>query len=51
MLVEFLGQEVTMVLGSYENIKITNPEDINVAEQILSLRKKSKIAKRIKRIG
>lgn len=40
MLVEFLGQEVKMVLGSYENIKITNPEDINVAKQILELRKK-----------
>ena len=51
MLVEFLGQEVTMVLGSYENIKITNPEDINVAEQILDLRKKSKVGKRIKKIG
>ena len=50
MLVEFLGQEVTMVLGSYENIKITNPEDINVAEQILDLRKKSKMGKRIKKI-
>lgn len=42
MLVEFLGQKVTMVLGSYENIKITNQEDINVAEQILSLRKNPK---------
>ena len=51
MLVEFLGQEVTMVLGSYENIKITNPEDINVAEQILNLRKKSKMGKRMKKIG
>ena len=42
---------VTMVLGSYENIKITNPEDINVAEQILNLRKKSKMGKRMKKIG
>lgn len=42
MLVEFLGQQVTMVLGSYDNIKITNPEDINVAKQILNLRKKEK---------
>ena len=51
MLVEFLGQEVTMVLGSYQNIKITNPEDINVAQQILNLRKKSKMGKRMKKIG
>ena len=39
-----------MVLVSYENIKITNPEDINVAEQIVDLRKKSKMGKRIKKI-
>ena len=40
-----------MVLVSYENIKITNPEDINVSEQILNLRKKSKMGKRMKKIG
>lgn len=50
MLVEFIGQSVSMVMGSYENIKITNPEDINVAEQILELRKKSKKDKKIKKI-
>lgn len=50
-LVEYLGQKVTMVLGSYENIKITSPEDINVAEQILDLRKKSSKSKGIKKIG
>ena len=39
MLVENIGQEVTMIMGSYENIKITSPEDLNMGEQILSLRK------------
>ena len=38
------------ILKRFENIKITNPEDINVAEQILDLRKKSKMGKRIKKI-
>lgn len=50
MLVEHLGQSVSMIMGSYENIKITNPEDINVAEQILELRKKSKKNKKAKKI-
>lgn len=36
MLVENIGQEVTMIMGSYENIKITSPEDLNMGEQILS---------------
>lgn len=49
MLVEYIGQEVTMIMGSYENIKITNQEDINVAEQILQLRKKYN--NKMKRIG
>ena len=39
MLVENIGQEVTMIMGSYENIKITSPEDLNIGEHILSLRK------------
>ena len=30
MLVENIGQSVTMVMGSYENIKITSPEDLNI---------------------
>lgn len=34
-LVERTGAEVRLVLGSYENIKITTPEDIPVAELIL----------------
>lgn len=39
MLVENIGQEVAMIMGSYDNIKITSPEDISIGEQILSLRK------------
>lgn len=39
MLVEKIGQEVTMIMGSYDNIKITSPEDISIGEQILGLRK------------
>ena len=38
MLVEFLGQEVTMVLGSYENIKITKVSH----EEFKKLTKESK---------
>lgn len=33
--VERLGLEVKMILGSYENIKITTPEDLIMAESIL----------------
>lgn len=34
-LLEEYGAEVTMVEGSYENIKITTPEDISVAEAVI----------------
>ena len=34
-IVERLGYEVKMVMGSYENIKITTPEDLIVAESML----------------
>ena len=34
-LVEAYGRPVTMVYGSYENIKVTTPEDIIVAEALL----------------
>lgn len=34
-LVEDLGQKVKMVMGSYSNIKITTPEDLNLAETLL----------------
>jgi len=37
-LVEDLGIKVKMVMGSYENIKITTPEDVVVAEAILRSR-------------
>lgn len=35
MLVERMGLEVKMIKGSYDNIKITTPEDIALAEVIL----------------
>lgn len=35
MMVERLGHPVKIVEGSYENIKITTPEDIIIAEEIL----------------
>jgi len=36
MLVEKLGAKVSVVSGSYNNIKITTPEDLVIAEAILS---------------
>lgn len=39
MLVENMGHKVKMIMGSYENIKITSPEDIDFGEQILNTRK------------
>ncbi|AEG58566.1 2-C-methyl-D-erythritol 4-phosphate cytidylyltransferase [Desulforamulus ruminis] len=38
-LVEFLGGPVKLVAGSYENIKITTPEDLVLAEAFLSRRR------------
>jgi len=35
VLVERLGIQVKIIMGSYENIKITTPEDIIIAESIL----------------
>jgi 2-C-methyl-D-erythritol 4-phosphate cytidylyltransferase len=35
---EFLGYSVRLVPGSYENIKITTPEDLVLAEKILRKR-------------
>lgn len=35
MLVEKLGQRVSVVLGSYNNIKVTTPEDLKLAKAIL----------------
>lgn len=37
-LVERLGKPVKIVLGSYENIKITTPEDLDIGEAILKRR-------------
>jgi 2-C-methyl-D-erythritol 4-phosphate cytidylyltransferase len=39
-LVEKLGKPVAVVEGSYDNIKITTPEDLPLAETILKRRKK-----------
>ena len=38
-LMERLGQEVKLVLGSYDNIKLTTPEDIAFAQFLLQRRK------------
>lgn len=38
MLVEWLGHPVSVMMGSYENIKITTPEDLWFAEEILRKR-------------
>lgn len=37
-LVEIMGVKVKMVEGSYENIKVTTPEDIIIAETLMSKR-------------
>lgn len=34
-IVERIGQDVKMIMGSYENIKITTPEDLLLAESLL----------------
>jgi len=36
MMVERMGGKVKMVMGSYRNIKLTTPEDINLAKQLLA---------------
>jgi len=38
-LVEALGHKVKVYMGSYDNIKITTPEDLKVAEMVLRNRK------------
>lgn len=40
MLVEKLGIKVKMIEGSYDNIKITSPEDLYIAQSILSEERK-----------
>ena len=42
-LVEYLGEEIKIVTGDYENIKITTPEDIPTAEQIFKKRQQTHI--------
>ena len=42
--VERLGKEIYLTDGSYENIKITTPEDLEIAEVFLRKRKKLKKA-------
>ena len=32
---QMLGVKVKLVMGSYENIKITTPEDLKIAENFL----------------
>ncbi|WNC15051.1 2-C-methyl-D-erythritol 4-phosphate cytidylyltransferase [Brevibacillus brevis] len=39
MLVEWLGHSVTVMQGSYENIKITTPDDLWFGEEIMRKRK------------
>ncbi len=41
-LVEALGMQVSAVIGDYENIKITTPSDIPLAESIDSMRRNEK---------
>jgi 2-C-methyl-D-erythritol 4-phosphate cytidylyltransferase len=41
-LVERMGAPVSVVMGSYENIKVTTPEDILVCEEILKKRRKER---------
>ena len=36
MLVERIGHKVKMIEGSYNNIKITTKEDLNIGSQILN---------------
>ncbi|MCX5725890.1 MAG: 2-C-methyl-D-erythritol 4-phosphate cytidylyltransferase [Candidatus Saganbacteria bacterium] len=38
MLLESIGKSVKMIMGSLENIKITRPEDLRIAEAILKSR-------------
>lgn len=37
-LVEYIGSKVKVVIGDYSNIKITTPDDVVIAEQILNQR-------------
>jgi 2-C-methyl-D-erythritol 4-phosphate cytidylyltransferase len=37
MLVEMMGHQVKMTKAAYENIKITTPEDLSIAEQLIKV--------------
>jgi 2-C-methyl-D-erythritol 4-phosphate cytidylyltransferase len=41
-LVEALGHKVKVYMGSYDNIKVTTPEDLALAETILRLRNENR---------
>ena len=43
-MVEILGREVKLFMGSYENLKVTTPEDIVMAEAILRSRSEVGVA-------
>ncbi|MBI4744771.1 MAG: 2-C-methyl-D-erythritol 4-phosphate cytidylyltransferase [Actinobacteria bacterium] len=47
LLVERIGGQIKVVNGSYENIKITTPEDIILAEAILEKRKAGTLGNRL----
>lgn len=42
-IVEAMGEQVTLTLGEYTNLKITTPEDMDVATAILDERKKESV--------
>lgn len=42
-LVERLGGKIKIIMGSYNNIKITTPEDIGIAEHLLKCRLQDKV--------
>lgn len=50
-LVERLGVPVNIVMGNYENLKVTTPEDLIVAEALLQENKKKGEAKNMVRFG
>lgn len=43
-IIEQLGEQVKITLGEYTNIKLTTPEDMDIAEAILRERSKSEVA-------
>lgn len=46
-LVEALGHKVKVYMGSYDNIKVTTPEDLALAETILRMRNESRRRRRL----